>query len=107
MDENQLKTRIFVLQAIDTLFVIALTIAAFFSVLYAENKEITLIMCLVGLFLVNTLGKMTNKKVAIMGVQLEALRRKTKLEEQRTLMNTRHRRTHVKKTTATSTSPAI
>lgn len=107
MNENQLKTRIFVLQAIDTLFVIALTIAAFFSVLNAENKEFTLIMCLVGLFLVNTLGKMTNKKVAIMGVQLETLRRETKLEKQRTIMNTRRRRTHVRKTTATSTSPAI
>ena len=107
MDENQLKTRIFVLQAIDTILVIALTIAAFFSVLYAENKEFTLIMCLVGLFLVNTLGKITNKKVAIMGVQLEALRRETKAEKQRTLMRTRHLTKRVRKTITTSTSPAI
>jgi hypothetical protein len=56
--------------------------------------------CLAGLFLVNTLGKITNKRIAIMGVQLEALKREHKKEEQRTIMRTRH--TTIRKTSTTT-----
>ena len=107
MDENKLKTKIFILQAIDTLFVIALTIAAIYSLIYAENKELMIIMCFVGLFLVNTLGRATTKKVAIMRVQIDILKRKMKTEEQRTLMGTRHRTTPVTKTTTTNIKPTV
>jgi len=105
MNENQLKTRIFILKSIDVILVIALTIAGIYSVFYAPNKEFMIILCLVGLFLVNTMGKITNNKVAIMGVQLDILIRDKKKEEQRTLMGTRHTTARATKNTSIHTNP--
>ena len=90
MNINQLKTRIFFLKSIDTILVLSLITAAFYSVFYAENKEMMLIYCLVGLYLVNTLGRFTNKKVALMRIEIEMMEREKKKEEQRTLMKTRN-----------------
>ncbi len=63
MNVNQLKTRVFILKSIDFILVIALMIAGIYSVIYVENKEFMIIGCLVGLFLVNMLGKITNEKM--------------------------------------------
>jgi len=98
--ENQIKTKIFIYKSIDVIFITALAITAIYTALYSENREFMIASCLVGLFLVNLLGKMTNKRIAIMGVQLEALKREHKKEEQRTIMGTRH--TTIKKTSNTT-----
>ena len=107
MNENQIKIKIFILKSIDTVLVIALVIAAIYTALYAEDKEFMIISCLVGLFLVNTLGRVTNKKVAIMRVQLDILIRDKKKEEQRTLMGTRHTTARATKNTVIKTNPTI
>jgi hypothetical protein len=98
--ENQIKTKIFIHKSIDAIFIIALAITAIYTALYSENKEFMIASCLAGLFLVNTLGKITNKRIAIMSVQLEALKREHKNEEQRTIMRTRH--TTIRKTSNTT-----
>ncbi|HIF51596.1 MAG TPA: hypothetical protein EYQ42_08755 [Thiotrichaceae bacterium] len=98
--DNQIKTKIFIYKSIDAIFIIALAITAIYTALYSENKEFMIASCLAGLFLVNTLGKITNKRIAIMGVQLEALKREHKKEEQRTIMRTRH--TTIRKTSTTT-----
>ncbi len=105
MNENQIKTKIFILKSIDTALVFALTIAAIYTALYAENKEFMIISCFVGLFLVNMLGKITIKKIAIMHVQLDILIRDRKREEQRTLMGTRHTTARATKNTSIYTNP--
>ncbi len=48
---------------------------------------------------------MTNKKVALMHVQMDALVRKNKKDEQRTLMGTRHTKVRTTKTSGTITNP--
>lgn len=101
MNVNQIKTRIFILKAVDLTLVTTLMIASIYTALYAENKEFMIICCLVGLFLVNTIGRMTSNKIAIMHVQLEMLVRDQKREHQRTLMNTRH--TNISRTKTAST----
>ena len=90
MNVNQLKTRIVILKTIDTVLVLAVIVAGIYVAFYAENKEPMILSCLVGLYLVNTLGRYTNNKVALMHVQIEMLTREKKTEEQRTLMRTRH-----------------
>lgn len=90
MNINQLKTKIFILKSIDTILVLGLMAVAAYSFLYAENKEMMLVYCLIGLFMVHNLGKYTSKKVALMHIQIDMLEREKKKEEQRTLMRTRH-----------------
>jgi uncharacterized membrane protein (Fun14 family) len=90
MNENQLKTKIYLLRALDTTLLLIVVGLGVYAAFYAENKEIMIIACLVGLFLVNALGRATNKSITLMGIQLEKLKREKKTEEQRTLMSTRH-----------------
>jgi uncharacterized membrane protein len=90
MNVHQLKTKIFILKAMDTIFVLVLVAAGIYSVFYAENKEVMIVYCLIGLYLVNALGRYTYYKVALMHIQIESLTREHKREEQRTLMRTRH-----------------
>ncbi len=107
MNINQLKTKIFILKAIDFVLVISLMVAGIYAVFYTQNKEFMIIMCLVGLFLVNTLGKFTNNKVALMHVQLDILLRDKKRDEQRTLMGTRHTTVSATKNTTVKTNPTV
>lgn len=106
MNENQLKTKIFLLRALDTTLMLIVIGLAIYAIFYAENKEVMIIACLVGLFLVNALGRVTNKWISLMGVQLERLKRDRKTEEQRTLMSTRHStRFSTKRGTTKSAAP--
>jgi uncharacterized membrane protein len=106
MNINQIKTRIFILKAIDFILVVSLMVGGIYSVIHSDNKEFTIIACLVGLFLVNSLGQFTNNKVAIMRIQLDMLIRDKKKEEQRTLMGTRHTTINKTRTSAgTITNP--
>lgn len=95
------------MKAIDAIFAMALMVAGIYAVFYAENKEFMIISCLVGLFLVNMLGQITNKRVAIMSVQLDMLIRDKKKEEQRTIMGTRHTTARSTKTSPSKTNPII
>jgi len=49
-----------------------------------------LLYCLIGLYLVNALGKYTSHKIAMMHIQIDMLEREKKKEQRRTLMKTRH-----------------
>jgi hypothetical protein len=105
MNENQIKTKIFLLRSLDTTLVLALMGAGIYAVFYAPNREFMIMMCLVGLFLVNILGKATNKKISLLGVQLERLKRDNRAEEQRALMSSRHGKNFSSKPTASKTNP--
>ena len=78
------------MKSLDTILVLSLIATAFYSFFYAENKEMMLIYCLVGLYLVNTIGRYTSKKIALINIQIDITEREKKREEQRTLMRTRH-----------------
>ena len=90
MNENQLKTKIYLLRALDTVLVLTVIGIAIYTVFYAQNKEFMIMASLVGLFIVNLVGRETNKRISLMGVQLEKLKRDKRTEEQRTLLSTRH-----------------
>jgi len=105
MNINQLKTKIFILKAIDTILVTALLGAVVYAIFFTENKEFMIYTCLVILVVVNLVGKFTNKKSALMRVQLDILIRDKKKEEQRTIMGTRHTTARATKHTATNTNP--
>ncbi len=107
MNINQLKTKIFILKAIDFVLIISLIVAGIYTAFYAQNREFMIIMCLVGLFLVNTLGRFTNNKIALMHVQLDILLRDKKKEEQRTLMGTRHTTVGAPKKTTVKKNPPV
>jgi hypothetical protein len=107
MNENQVRTRIFILKAIDKILMVALIGAVIYTAFYAPNKEFMIFVCLVGLMVLNTVGRFTNKRISIMGVQLELLIREKKKEEQRTIMSTRHTTVGGTRTTATKATPTI
>jgi hypothetical protein len=90
MNVNQIKTKIFILKSIDTILVLSLIALAYYSALYSSNKEMMLIYCLIGLFLVNTLGRYTSKKIALMKIQIDMMERENKKEQQRALIKARH-----------------
>ncbi len=90
MNVNQIKTRILILKSIDTILVLCLIATAGYSFFYATNKEMMLLYCLIGLYLVNALGKYTSHKIAMMHIQIDLLEREKKKEQRRTLMKTRH-----------------
>ena len=73
MNVNQLKSRILVLKSIDIALLLCVIATAAYTALYSDNKEIMMIACLIGLFLVNTLGGYTSQKVALMKNQIEKL----------------------------------
>lgn len=90
MNENQLKTKIFVLKAIDTILITGLLVTVAYTVFYAEEKEFMIFVCLVTLALVSLIGRSTKNMASILGVQLQILLRDKKREQQRTLMGTRN-----------------
>ncbi len=105
MNENQLKMKIYMFRTIDTLLVICLLGASVYAIFYAENKEVMLMVCLAILVITSLLGRVMNQKIALLGVQLEILKREKKREEQNTLMSTRHSTRFSTKRSATSTKP--
>jgi hypothetical protein len=107
MNENQIRTKIFILKAIDKILMFVLLGAVIYTAFYAPNKEFMIFVCLVGLMVLNAAGRFTNKIISIMGVQLELLIREKKKEDQRTLLSTRHTTVGGTRTTATRTNPTI
>ncbi len=106
MNVNQLKTRIFILKAIDTILVLVVIIAAIYTAFYAAEKEFLILGCFIGLFVINTLGRVTGEKIALMRVQMDVLIRKNKKAEQRTIMGTRHTKVRETKSGGSITNPA-
>lgn len=90
MNVNQIKTRIIILKSIDTILILSLIAMACYSAFYSSNKEVMLLYCLMGLFLVNTIGRFTSRRIALMEIQISMTERENKKEQQRTLMKTRH-----------------
>ena len=78
------------MKSLDTILVLSLIATAFYSFFYAENREMMLFFCLVGLCLVSLFGRFTSEKIALMKIQIDMTEREKKKEEQRTLMRTRH-----------------
>jgi len=75
MNKGQLKTRIFLIRAVDMSLLIIVFTIGIYSVLYAENKELMATATLVGLFLVNRLGNFSTAKIATLRVDLEKQQR--------------------------------
>ena len=105
MNINQLKFRINLFRALDVILMGALAGVVIYTIFYAKNKEYMIAVCLGGLFVVSTIGKFTNKRIALMGVKLEMLKREKKTEEQRTLMGTRHTLSGRTRSTIVKTNP--
>jgi hypothetical protein len=106
MNENQLKTGIFILKAIDTILMTVLLAAVAYTIFYVEEKQFMIFVCLVVLALVGVLGRFSKNKIAVLAVQLQILQRDKKKEEQRTIMGTRHTTARATRTTAINTNPA-
>lgn len=102
---NQLKLKVTLMKVMDIVLLSALVIAAIYTAFYAEDKQTLIFACLVGLLIVNALGRLTKKYIANMGVKMGILAREQKTEEQRTLMGTRHTTVRAKKTTTINTNP--
>ena len=79
-----------ILKSIDTTLVLSVIAMACYSAFYSSNKEVMLLYCLIGLFLVNTLGRFTSKRIALMKIQIDMTEREKKKEQQRNLMKARH-----------------
>ena len=78
MNEGQIKTRIFIIRAIDTSFLLAVFATGVYAVLYSEHGTMMGIVSLIGLFLVNRLGNFSTRKIIDLRDQLKKLQEKDK-----------------------------
>jgi len=82
MNEGQIKTKIFLMQAVDWSLLIAVISVGLYSILYDAGKHKLLIFAAIfGLFLVNKLGNFTVTTIARLRVDLEKQRRLDKLDK--------------------------
>ena len=89
MNENQLKSKIFVYKSIDNIMILSLIACAIYGIAYAEDKTIIIGICLAILALVGTIGRAIHNHIAKLRVQLDLIRRNNKTEQQRKLMSAR------------------
>ena len=75
MKENQLKIKVFLLRAMDISLLIAVFSFGIYSILYSEQKNFMATITLVGLLLVNQIGKITANKIAAMNADIEKQKR--------------------------------
>lgn len=66
MNEGQLKTKIFLMRAVDWLLFIAVMAFGVYSVAYAENPGIMIWLALFGLIIVSRFGDFLREKVALL-----------------------------------------
>ncbi len=102
--ENQLSLKIALLKALDSLLMLGVLALAAYTYLYAENKEFMIFVCLGLLAVFSITGRLISKIVANTKVRLEMAKREKKIEEQRTLMSTRHTLGATRKTGTGATS---
>ena len=70
MIENQLKIKVLLLKTIDISLLIVVLSFGIYSILYSEQKNLMATLTLVGLLLVNQIGKFTANKIAAMEADL-------------------------------------
>ena len=75
MNEGQLKTKIFLIRAVDLSLFIAVLSLGVYSILYAENRNLMAFAALVGLFLVSKLGALNTTKIAELRLDLKKQQR--------------------------------
>ncbi len=78
MNEGNMKIKIFLMQAVDLLFLITVLFVGVYAIFYSENPALIGLAALIGLFLVNKLGSFTTKKIATMRVNMEIQQRQLK-----------------------------
>jgi hypothetical protein len=70
MNEGKLKTKIFIMQALDWALLIAVTCLGIYAVLYSEKPEVMATAALFGLLVVSRFGDWIREKVAGLYVDL-------------------------------------
>ena len=78
MTEGQLKSRIFLIRAVDTIFLLAVFSLGIYAVLYSENGTFPGIASLIGLYLVNLLGNFSNTRISRLKDDLKKIQNKDK-----------------------------
>ena len=78
MNEGQLKNRIFLIRAVDTIFLLAVFSLGIYAVLYSENGTIPGIASLIGLYLVNLLGNFSTTKIMNLNDDIKKIQNKGK-----------------------------
>lgn len=78
MTEAQIKSRIFLIRAVDTTFLLAVFSLGVYAVLYSENGVFPGIASLVGLYFVNLLGNFSTHKIVDLRYQLKKIQNKDK-----------------------------
>jgi hypothetical protein len=78
MTEGQLKTRIFLIRAIDIAFLLAVFSLGIYAVLYSENGIFPGIASLIGLYFVNLLGNISTTKIIKLNDDLKKIQNKGK-----------------------------
>lgn len=83
MDKRQIKIKIFLIQVVDSLLVIAVIAIAVLAILNEENRSYMVFAALVGLAIVHQIGQWTINKISSLRVDLKTLQREEKQEELR------------------------
>ena len=89
MNENQLKSKIFLYKSIDNVMMWSLIACAIYGFTYAENKGVIIGVCFALLALIGTIGRTLHNHIALLRVQLAAIKRTNETEERRRLMSAR------------------
>jgi ABC-type enterochelin transport system permease subunit len=83
MNEGQIKTKIFLIRAVDSSFLIAVFSLGVYAVLYSEDGTIMGILALIGLFFVNLFGNISTTKIIDLRDQLKRIEQEKKIAERR------------------------
>lgn len=78
MKEGPIKTKIFLIRAVDFVLVVAVFAFGTYAVLYSEQPILMALGALVALLFVNMLGNFGAKKVAVLRRELEEIERKSR-----------------------------
>jgi len=78
MNERQIKSKIFLIRAIDISFLLAVFSLGIYAVLYSENGIFPGIASLVGLYFVNLLGNFSTTKIIRLNDRLKEIQNKGK-----------------------------
>jgi hypothetical protein len=83
MNEEQIKIKIFLIQAVDWSLLIAVFSIGIYCFFDPENRGLMTTIALVGLFLVNRLGQFTINKIAALRADMSKLQRLQKQDMDR------------------------
>ncbi len=83
MDKRTIKIKIFLIQVVDSLLVIAVIAIAVLAIVNEENRFYMVLGALVGLVIVHQIGQWTINKISSLRVDLKTLQREERQEELR------------------------